>query len=165
MNDVQQIHLKFVVSTVAIIIGLASALYIGKLLEADAQNKLKNKSLKYVERWNENQAYRTKVIAFLREVDRIPVEYDERVSYIKKKFDDDIYLKQACLYYLNFFEEVAVALKQGVAHEETLHLFFRGIIIKYVEGLSCWVLARRSENSGKNANIFRNLTELCEAWK
>ena len=120
-----------------------------------------NRTISYIQRWNELSFSRVKVLSFMRDI--VKLKYDERSDFISHKTDEDIELRAELIGTLNFLEEMAILIGNQLVHESLLYQFFRGIVITYVEVFSIWIQVRRASTA--NGKIYERLTDLYERWE
>ncbi len=151
--------LVFAASVIAGIAGLFAAANAIDARLAAVDLGRKAAALTFFERWNDPKSYHRKIGARkgLKAIENLN-QNSEFTAYEEKNPDD----YQNILDLLNFFEELAVAIRLGLADEEVVKRGFRGPITRTWHRTKKFVESRRSERN--NARIWQELEWLSQRW-
>lgn len=116
---------------------------------------MKERAMRYGERWNDPQMYH------VREVCRSLLEargkpQPELDALIESK-------KTNVIHIFNFLEEVAFGLQQEVIDEEIVRLQFEGIIIGLWQTLDHWISKHRADRG--RPKIWNGVEDIYKKWK
>ena len=151
--------LGFTATALATTGGITGAVYVAQSLESDAESKVIDRTLSYITRWNSPDFQRKSVTQLLRKSKS--KSDNEKLEFIKRQLDSDEALWQEFIFVLNFFEEMATSVHQGIVKDSMLKEFFRSIVCTYIQVFGCWINYRRGIKGDK---AFIHIEELCEEW-
>lgn len=151
--------LDFTATALATAGGITGAVYVAQSLELDAESRVIDRTLSYIARWNSPNFPRKNVTQLLRKT-KAKVD-NEKLAFIKAELESDEVLRQEFIFVLNFFEEMAASIHQGIAKESMLKEFFRSIVCTYMQVFGCWINDRRIIKGDK---AFIRIEELFEKW-
>ncbi|NJR49457.1 MAG: DUF4760 domain-containing protein [Leptolyngbyaceae cyanobacterium CSU_1_3] len=147
-------------------IGVTSAFYVGQNIQLNAREKKIDRTIVYIARWSDPGFDSTRKAVYLineaitRAKIDTPNARDSEV--INQKLETDLSLRISVHDALNFLEDLATCIEQGIVDEKLLHCFYRSIVMTYCRTFEVWIQQLRSEK--KNPQLFRSLTDLCARW-
>ncbi len=148
--------------------GVVAAYYIGKTLqitvaqrdEALDADKI-NKAFSYIHRWNaapfdERKQFR----AFLNKIKPLSP------SDITKILEAEHAERSIVVDVMNFFEEMSLAVNEGLADEDTLLKFFRDMLEWYYHRFSDWIGKLRTDGGGHpRPRVYIQLEQVVKRWQ
>ena len=152
--------LQFGTAAIAAVAGITGAAYVANQLKHSVVSSKTDRTLKYIERWNNPDFDKKAVLALFRETKELgPTEKQKIIS---DKLENDDELRSELISILNFLEEMSLSIHENLTDERVLRNFFRGIVFDYVETFRCWIKARRERVD--NSNLYKQLMDLYERW-
>jgi hypothetical protein len=141
---------KFGAEAIALTAGTLSAYYVGlglKQTVLQREQALKDAQVstasRFIERWNSPQS--TRIKGSFREI--IESGKAHTPEYVETLLKEDKKKRVVVVEVLNFFEEAALSANKGIADEETLKAFFRGMLNNYYTTLSAWIQEHRASQT------------------
>lgn len=155
--------LKFIVAALATVGGVTSAYYIGSGLRANAESEKLNRTFAYPARWGDPSwaPARNAVAGLLRKCQGKPEA--ERLSLIQQALDKTPALERDIIAFLNFLEELALAVNLGLVDEKIVKRFYRTTVVRTYRALAPWVKIHRDER--ETETIFWEVQSLYEEWR
>lgn len=157
--------LKFATATLATAAGVTSASYIGHTLTANHQSQLStalehknNRTLLYISRWSDSGLPKSKAIEILTSVSN---SSGNKKEFVHQQLQDSA-TKQEVVSILCFFEEMALAIKTDLVHEDILYGYYKEIVSDYLMVFRGWIMDRRVTNNDQS--LYCEFTELHEKW-
>ncbi len=157
--------LKFATATLATAAGITSASYLGHTLKANQQSQLStaleyknNRTLSYISRWSDSGLPKTKAIEILTNASK---SSENKKDLVNKQLQDPI-TKQEVVSILCFFEEMALAIKRDLVHEDILYGYYREIVGDYLTVFLGWITDRRVTHN--DPGLYCEFTELHQKW-
>ncbi len=128
----------------------------------NAENKIIDRTLSFIQRWNDPENLRFRRVAgeIYQSFEKQPLAYRE--SFIVKHLEDNTKERQDITNLLNFFEEIAICIEEGIVKEELLIKFFKSILFSFYEVYYPYIQDRRKKK--ESYKIYKSLTDLCERW-
>jgi hypothetical protein len=148
--------------------GVVAAYYIGQTLRVTVKQRDEqleaervNKAFSYIHRWNaapfeERKQFR----ALMNDIKPLsPAEIAKRL--------DDVHAARAIVVdVMNFFEEMSIAINEGLADEETLLKFFRDMLEWYYQRFSDWIQRLRTDGGGRpRPRVYIQLEAVAKRWQ
>jgi hypothetical protein len=158
--------IEFFGAAIGVAAGILSAYYIGGGLRITIEQRDSalsderiSRAFAFAERWN------APTFAQLREDWRkLLNELDGKQNHEAcKVLLDDPHKQTVAADVLNFFEEIAYAVKSGVADGETLKKVHRSIVVRYYSTISPWIESVRRDQNQPSA--YEHLEWLKNQWK
>ncbi|MDY7003334.1 MAG: DUF4760 domain-containing protein [Cyanobacteriota bacterium] len=156
--------LPFTVNTFATSAGALSAYYAYRSLRQAEKDKKQDKAYHLIERWNSPEL--------------LPLEFDAKqiINDLRKNQQSmEVYIQEAeennnqnqekihkVTKILNFLVEIAICIENGIADEDVLKSFFRGIVQDYCEKFDDLIHSRRKGNGHQER--YKKLLELANQW-
>lgn len=138
---------RFMATGFAMAAAILGAYYVGRGLqdtvrqrEEEIRDRRVARAFHYVERWNDP------ALLTLKHKWRIIVDSakDKSSEELAKELADDLDKSTIVVEVLNFFEEISLAVNEGVADEETAIRLFGGAMREYFSTLKLWMEKRRA---------------------
>ena len=120
--------------------------------------KRKSFSSDLISQFNSPEMTKLSIISYALKKDIKDLKPDEVVEYLEKDQDKKI----AMVASLNFFEKLAISIEHGLADENLLRDFFRGIVRSNYHALKGFIELKRKEN--QNNKIFEKFEALARRW-
>lgn len=162
MHDI----LAFFGSAFAMAAGVVAAYYIGKTLQITVTQRdegltsLKvNKAFSYIQRWNTAPLDERKQWWALLEQLRSKSAPDIL------EMLNDIERRTIVVEVLNFFEEMCLAINEGLADEPTLRKFFRSMMDTYYSLLYEWINKVRTDRARPRPRVFVQFEAVAKRWQ
>lgn len=147
--------------------GVVAAYYIGKTLEITVSQRNEgltsdkvNKAFSFIQRWNgapfqDRQGWR---------------ELQERVkgkqpSEIASIIEGEYKERAIVVDVFNFFEEMALAMNEGLADEATLRRFFRDMVERYYTQFGDWVNKMRTDGNRPRPRVYIEFEAVVKRWQ
>lgn len=153
-------YLEFSTAALATAAGATGAAYVGQELSHNTKASKIDRTLSYINRWNNPSFNKQKIIKLMRQVKKTPQEKLD--NFVQEQLENDI-LKSELVTILNFFEEMSMVINQNLVEESILKDFFRGIINDYFSIFEAWILNRSNGNG--NSNKYKELKALRSKWE
>ena len=160
-------ELTFFGTAFAMAAGVLAAYYIGRTLQITVVQREESltaarieKAFSYIHRWNaapfhDRQQWRSLL-------DKIhgmsPVE-------IAQLFQNDRADRAVVVDVLNFFEEVALAVNEGLADEDTLLKFFKDMLEGYYHQAAEWINRLRADGTRPRPKVYLQFEILIKRWR
>jgi Domain of unknown function (DUF4760) len=148
--------------------GVVAAYYIGRTLQITVNQRDElldaervNKAFSYIHRWNATPFDERKHFRSLMNKIRAlsPTE-------VTKQLDADQADRAIVVDVMNFFEEMSIAINEGLADEETLVKFFRSMLEWYYQRFSDWIQNLRTDGGGRpRPRVYIQLEEVAKRWQ
>ena len=160
-------ELTFFGTGFAMAAGVLAAYYIGRTLQitvVQREESLKavriEKAFSYIQRWNaapflERQQWRVVL-------DKI---HGMTPAQVADLFNKDRADRAVVVDVLNFFEEVALAVNEGLADEETLLKFFRDMLEGYYHQSAEWINRLRTDDTRPRPKVYIEFETLIKRWR
>jgi Domain of unknown function (DUF4760) len=155
--------LTFAATTFATSVGGLGAFYAYRNLSQSANSKLVDRTLLYLQRWNEAQ-YIPLREASLKIFEQIRKQSPElQARFLIEYFETNPADKQKIITILNFLTEMALCIEEGFVDEKILKKYFKTIVQDYCEDLHEFINQRRGNGHGKD--VYKALIDLYEKWR
>ena len=162
-TEKQKKTLTFLTTAIGTTAGITSAFYVGQNIKLNTESKVLDITASYISRWSDPSFDPVRKAAY-KIHEMLDVNQPSKNSdIIQNALDSDLDLKLNLLDALNFLEEMALCVRLGIIDEKTAFEFYRSIVQTYCSTFNIWIAKLRSDK--KNDMLFRNLTDLCDAWK
>jgi hypothetical protein len=160
--------LTFLGSAFAMAAAVVAAYYIGKTLqitvgqrdEALTADKV-NKAFSFIHRWNSAPFEERKQLGMLLEKLKLKSGADIAASLSADARSD----RSLVVAVLNFFEEMCLAINEGLADEATLRKFFRDMLESYYGLFATWIQEQRSDNSHPRPRAYVQIEQVVKRWQ
>ncbi|MEP6518779.1 DUF4760 domain-containing protein [Microcoleus vaginatus] len=156
--------LNFAVTTLATAAGISSAVYALRGIEINLEDKKIDRTLRYIQIWNDPSYFSVRQIAAKIHKDLKPLANDDTKS---NEYMNQIYAdaekKQEIVNILNFLEEMSMCVHFGLVDEKSLKEFYRYIVCTYYDTFTLFI--HRSRKERNNPKLYIHLTELSEQWE
>jgi hypothetical protein len=148
--------------------GVVAAYYIGRTLQITVNQRDElldaervNKAFSYIHRWNatpfDDRKHFRALMSKIRHFS--PPE-------ITKQLDADQADRAIVVDVMNFFEEMSIAINEGLADEETLVKFFRGMLELYYQRFSDWIEMLRIDGGGHpRPRVYIQVEAVVKRWQ
>lgn len=154
--------LNFAVTTLATAAGISSAVYALRGIEINLEDKKIDRTLRYIQIWNDPSYFSVRQIAAKIHKDLKPLDDTKSNEYMNQIYAD-AEKKQEIVNILNFLEEMSMCVHFGLVDEKSLKEFYRYIVCTYCDTFTLFV--HRSRKERNNPKLYIHLTELCEQWR
>jgi len=168
-NDIYKEITDFVVKTIGVTATITSAIYVAEQIKYNVNEKIKDRALTYISRWNEGsiavsiEKVSPKIRKIVEQAEDKQKELDVNiVNIINNKFEKDIEFRENSIRILNFLEEVATAHYYNLVNHVILQDFYKALFNNYYARFNPWIEIRRKQ--AKNPKFCKNFTDLCEKW-
>lgn len=159
--------LSFLGSAFAMAAGVIAAYYIGKTLQItvtqrdEGLNSEKiNKAFSFIHRWNTAPLEERKQWWALLEQLRSG-KSGEEVYQILSVIENRTMVVEV----LNYFEEMCLAVNEGLADEATLMKFFRSMLENYYSLLSDWINRQRTDRTRPRPRVYVQFELVAKKWQ
>jgi hypothetical protein len=148
--------------------GVVAAYYIGRTLQITVDQRDEaldaekiNKSFSYIHRWNSAPFEERKHFRALQNTIK-PLSPTE----ITKLLEGDHAARAIVVDIMNFFEEMSIAINEGLADEETLIKFFRDMVERYYQQFADWIERLRKDGGGRpRPRVYIQLQAVVDRWQ
>lgn len=154
--------LNFAVTTLATAAGISSAVYALRGIEINLEDKKIDRTLRYIQIWNDPSYFSVRQIAAKIHKDLKPLDDTESNEYMNQIYAD-AEKKQEIVNILNFLEEMSMCVHFGLIDEKSLKEFYRYIVCTYCDTFTLFV--HRSRREKQSPRLYIHLTDLCEQWR
>lgn len=158
--------LTFLGAAFAMAAGVIAAYYIGKTLQITVNQRDEglnadkvDKAFSFIQRWNTAPLNERKLWwSLLQDMrSRSAPEIDDLLQQVENR--------TMVVEVLNFFEEMSLAVNEGLADEVTLAKFFRTILEGYYSLLADWINKQRTDRTHPRPRVFIQFEELAKRWQ
>lgn len=170
-NPAHREGLRFALMTFTAAAGITTAYYVAaslrettaagaKSLEESARSELISRTFEYSRRWGDPafESAKEAVRKIIREIHGDA----ERGQKIKEAIANDDKLERSLISTMNFLEELAFAIHEGVVDADMQKRLFRGTVTRYFETLRPWVEQSRDL---RGDNLYVEVEKLYDLWK
>ncbi|MEG4917527.1 MULTISPECIES: DUF4760 domain-containing protein [unclassified Microcoleus] len=154
--------LNFAVTTLATAAGISSAVYALRGIEINLEDKKIDRTLRYIQIWNDPSYFSVRQIAAKIHKDLKPLDETKSNEYMNQIYAD-AEKKQEIVNILNFLEEMSMCVHFGLVDEKCLKEFYRYIVCTYCDTFTLFV--HRSRRDKQSPRLYIHLTDLCEQWR
>lgn len=165
-NEETRKTLNFLTACLGTSVGVTSAFYVGQNIKLNAHERKTDRTLVYMARWSDPALDSTRKAVYLinEAIKQAKIETPNarESDVINQKLETDLSLRISIHDALNFLEDLATCIEQGIVDEKLLHRFYRSIVTTYCRTFEVWIQQLRSEK--RNPQLFRALTDLCARW-
>ncbi|NJS11836.1 MAG: DUF4760 domain-containing protein [Microcoleus sp. CSU_2_2] len=154
--------LNFAVTTLATAAGISSAVYALRGIEINLEDKKIDRTLRYIQIWNDPSYFSVRQIAAKIHKDLKPLDDTKSNEYMNQIYADTE-KKQEIVNILNFLEEMSMCVHFALVDEKSLKEFYRYIVCTYYDTFTLFV--HRSRKERNNPKLYIHLTELSEQWR
>lgn len=158
--------LEYLSACIGTSVGVTSAFYVGQNIQLNAHEKKIDRTIVYIARWSDPALdSMRKAVYLINEAIRsakMETPHARDSDVINQKLEEDLSLRISIHNALNFLEDLATCIEQGIVDEKLLHCFYKSIVTTYARTFEVWIQQLRSEK--KNPQLFRALTDLCDRW-
>jgi hypothetical protein len=158
--------LSFLGSAFAMAAGVVAAYYIGKTLQITVTQRDQgltaekvDKAFSFIHRWNTAPLHERKQWwALLEQLrSRSGPELDQMLGVIENR--------TMVVEVLNYFEEMCLAVNEGLADEATLMKFFRSMVENYYSLLADWINKQRTDRVRPRPRAFVQFELVAKKWQ
>jgi len=141
-----------------IIYNIESRVYLQKRLE---YNQTKDRTIKYISRWDDSELYPLKNIAktIIREAKKDNAKIMKYLEDTNKQEE-----KQAIICVLNFLEKVAYLTREGDVDEDKIRNYYQDIFIDFYNEFRGFIEDRKEE-VGHNNKVYQSFEHIVRKWQ
>jgi hypothetical protein len=157
-NDDMRKVIAYGSSLFGAMVALMTLLYTAQNIRQANDERKRSAAAKFVERWNTPGLTSSKKDWWSLNDELGKLSPEERA----KTLEAELSKRMTATEFLNFFEEMAVAINTASADEELLQRFFRTVLLTYWDRYSYWITEHR-KTTGK-VRVYIEFQQVVERW-